>query len=202
VQHRLLPFTLVACLFLAGACADGEDPPATGKSPTAATDAAGSTTSTPTPTDEPTASSTVEPASGVRLKLSAISANAPQGWKMDDLATDYQVAANHPKLVTSLVLLQVPDPSDGAGGVELAARQSLRAGSWLQKPKILEPTEINGVEVYHIAGRVDIASFIEEFGTTVEGQAVRIRLQMVDTMSKRERREIVESVLQTVRIGA
>jgi hypothetical protein len=143
----------------------------------------------------------VEPASGVRLELSAISANAPKGWKQDGLATDYQVSATHPEVVTLLFLLEVPDPSNGAGGLDLAAKQSLQASAYLQKPKILEPTEIDGVEVYHIAGRIDSSSFLEEFGTTVDGQAVRIKLQMTEIMSEKERRELVESVLQTVELG-
>jgi single-stranded DNA-binding protein len=144
----------------------------------------------------------VEPAGGVRLELSAISANAPEGWKLDNLATDYQISATHPEVVTLLFLLQVPDPTDGEGGVEQTAKDVLRVSGWLQKPKILEPTEIDGVEVYHIAGRIDSSSFVEEFGTTVDGQLVRVSLQMTEIMSKKERRELVESVLQTVEIGA
>ena len=199
MPHPLLPFVLVVSLLFVGACTDEEEPPATGGGETS--ESPTSPTTDTTPTDGPTSSSTVEPAAGPRLELGEIAANAPKGWRKDDLATDYQLSASHPKLVTLLFVLQVPDPTNGAGGLDRSAKDSIRASAWLQKPKILEPTEIDGVEVYHIAGRIDRASFIEEFGTTVDGQAVRVQLQMTEIMSNDERRELVESVIQTVELG-
>lgn len=201
VKQRLLPLLLASCLVVLGACTEDDDPGTKGggQKPPAATDETSSPPATPSAPTSPT--STVEPASGVRLELDAISANAPKGWTKDRLATSNQISATHPEVVTVLFLFQVPDPSLGAGGLERAAQQSLRIGGYLQKPKILEPTEIDGVEMYHIAGRIDRATFIEEFGATVDGQLVRVKLVMAEVMSKKERRELVESVLQTVQIG-
>lgn len=201
MKQRLLPLVLVACLLMVGACTGDDEPNAKGGDEPSPTET-GDASSPPTGPSDPTSpTSTVEPASGVRLELSAVSANAPEGWKKDGVATDYQVSANHPQLVTSITLFEVPDPGDGVGGVQLSARQSIYAASWLRKPKILEPTEIDGTEVYHVAGRVDSASFIEEWGATVDGQAVRIRVHMTEIMSSKERRELVESVLPTVQFS-
>jgi hypothetical protein len=146
------------------------------------------------PATSPGEGSSSEPASGLLLELDSISADVPQGWEPGSIATDFQISANEPPVdgYDSVTLFQVPDPSQGSGGVDRLAEDSLKSGSYLQEPEILEPTEVDGVEVFHIAGRINSASFLEEFGTSVDGQAVRIELLMSDTQSKVERQAIVD----------
>lgn len=201
MNRRLISPVLVGCLAVLGACADDEEP---------ATSPGGGATSETAPEPSATSSapsaspsSTVQPASGVRLELDSISATAPKGWERGSIATDFQTSANEPPAegFDSVALFQVPDPSQGSGGVDRLAEDSLKSGSYLQEPEILEPTEVDGVEVFHIAGRINSASFLEEFGTSVDGQAVRIELLMSDTQSKAERQAMVDSVMATVEIG-
>jgi hypothetical protein len=145
---------------------------------------------------------TVQPATGLLLELDSISANVPQRWEQGSIATDFQISANEPPAegFDTVTLFQVPDPSLGRGGVQRSAEQVLEGG-YLQTPDILEPTEVDGVEVFHIAGRIDTASFVEHFGATVDGQAVRVEITMSDRRSKQERQSLVDSVLATVEIG-
>lgn len=197
MRPRLLALVLTVSLSVLAACSD-DAPASSGDGPTSE---ATSESNPPSPTESTTVPPGVEPASGPLIELDAISAKAPKGWSQEGLKTDSQVTAEDPKYVNRLTLFQVPDPSNGAGGVEQAAKDAVAAGSYLQMPKILEPTEINGVEVFHIGGRVDSSGFIEEFGTTVDGQFVRVSLFLVEIISAKERQAIVDSVLPTVELG-
>lgn len=185
-------------LLLAGCGDDGAAPEDPGPSPAPGSASTGSADAGPT---GPTGAS-VPPADGVRLELPAISVHAVAGWEVDAMQTDSSVSATSTdQLGNSVSLSQVPDPADGRLGLRRAAELSIDAALWLQRPRILEPVELDGVEVYHVSGRVSTAQLVEEFGATVDGQGVSVQILLHDQVPAKERREIVRSILATVEIG-
>lgn len=198
---RAVVASTVAALLVAG-CGGGE--PDGPRTPTAAPASAGDTTpsegSGETGTPTPDETSTVPPASGARLELDLVAATAPEGWRKDDPVADVSVTAGY-RGFNFLTLAEFTDPYAGQAGFRKVSQEVIVSSGWLQEPKLLPPTELDGVDVYHLSGRVSSAAFLEEFGALMDGKVVVVRLLLGDGQSAPERQRIVDAVLQTVELG-
>lgn len=197
MRRTAVATALAAVLALGTACSDG------GSDPEANPSEGGTTTSAPasddpTPTesasDDPT--SDVEPASGFTLTLAHSTVKAPAGWKHAADIVRTMVGADDPESVTSMALGEVnafgqtPD-ADQLGDIAIAA------GEYPTEPKKLPNSELDGVEVYHIAGKVQPLNYLEEFGAVVGDRIVTLTFEFSPAYSPQERQELVDSVTAT-----
>lgn len=200
MRRFTLATTMVTVLALGAACSGGsEDPEA---DPT--TGAASSSSSSESPSEspsEPAASEStgaVEPATGPRLVQPLATAQGPTGWEKADEILDISSGANDPDTTSVMGLGQIESYDDTLTADELAD-VAIAASSYPTPPKKLPVTELDGVEVYHLAGQVQKFTYLEEFGAVVKGKIVTLTFQFSRDYSPQERQEIVESVTATFR---
>jgi hypothetical protein len=183
---------LVAALALSAGCSGGSDDPVADPS------GSGTTTSAPNSTDPSASESTtgVELASGITLTLAHSSVQAPEGWKRSPDIVGTMVGASDTETHSQMSLGEIdafgqtPDP-------DALADTAIAAGPYPTKPKKQPTTELDGVEVYHLAGQVQPRNYLEEFGAVVDDRIVTLTFQFSPQYSPEQRQEIVDSVTAT-----
>ncbi|WP_243056844.1 hypothetical protein [Nocardioides sp. SR21] len=191
---------LAAVLLLGTAC--GNDDASADPSPEPTSSSA---TSSPTPTDEPTSeptedpTSTVAPATGPALNLPQATVRVPKGWYLTPRVVPEQAdAGNDDYSFSSISLAQIDSFNTSTSADELAD-QWLEANIYPRDPKKLPLTELDGKEVYHLAGKVQPLLYLEEFGTQQNGKLVSIAFLFSPVATPEERQEIIDSTLATFR---
>lgn len=187
----------IAAVLLAGtACGDGDASADPSPEPTSS-----SATSSPTATDEPTAdpTSTVEPATGPALNLPQATARVPKGWYLTPRIVPEQADAGNDKYSFSSISLAQIDSFNTSTSADELADQWLEVNMYPKDPKKLPPTELDGKEVYHLAGQVQPHLYLEEFGTQQNGKLVSIAFLFSPVATPEERQEIIDSTLATFR---
>ena len=197
MRRTAVATALAAVLALGTACSDGSDGPEADPSPSATTSAPSPSdpTSEP-PTDEPTTD--VEPATGITLTLAHSTVNAPDGWKRSDDIVRTMVGAEDPESVTSVALGEI-DAFGQTPDADALADIAIAAGEYPTEPKKLPATELDGVEVYHLAGKVQPLNYLEEFGAVVGDRIVTLTFEFSPAYSPEQRQEVVDSVTATFR---
>ncbi len=185
--------TLVAVLAL-GACSDGSDEPDAGPSSPAAPGTSGSpSSSSPGDPASEEPSSDVEPATGVRLQMPLSSVRAPADWQRSDFPVDTLTGAGDDD-TSSLLSLGEIDAFGGTPSASELGDTALTTNPYRFDPKKLPETELDGVEVYHLAGKILPLTYLEEFGAVVDDRIVTLRFEFSSEVTPAERREVVDAV--------
>ncbi|WP_309648769.1 hypothetical protein [Nocardioides sp.] len=192
-----------AVLVLTSACSGGGDDPApstgsTGASPGESAPAAGEPTTEPSPEEPETPE--VEPASGPDLTQTNLSVRAPEGWTLTREGDPFSGQASEG--LSSIFVTEIEDFGDGVLSIQQQAEIAQNSGSYLMKPKILEPVEIDGREWYHVAGPTDRVRHVDAFGTSEDGLSYSVDIALNRaTFSPAQRQELVDAVLASISIG-
>lgn len=180
---------LLASLALAVAGCGGDDPSDTTAPPSGSPTSPGpSTSSTPT----------VKPASGRKVSLAALTARTPQGFDYDNsLAKEivFSASRDYRTEVTYSDITVFPGTSN-----RFAARLSIKNSDWNPKPTIAPSVELAGTRWYHLIGPIGKGQHLEEFGTVTADSSRLVKVSFEMTGSAAQRKELVESVLATVRL--
>ena len=169
----------------------------TGPQAAASPSRAGACASAGPATDDPTAGA-VAPATGVRLTMPRATVRAPRGWTRSPALVSDQTDAEDDDTASAMTLAETQAFGSTAGADELA---DIARASNLDPmiPRKLPAVELDGVEVYHLAGKVQRLNYLEEFGAVVDDRIVTLSFQLSPEITPTERREIVDSVLATFR---
>jgi hypothetical protein len=121
----------------------------------------------------------------------------PQGWFLTPRIVPQQAdAGSHEYGASSISLAQITS-YDASLTADQLADQWFEASFYPRDPKKLPLTELDGKEVYHLAGKVQPLLYYEEFGTQVNGKLVSIAFQFTPAVSQEDRQEIIDSTLAT-----
>jgi hypothetical protein len=204
VRSRLgffVPFLVAVLLTLVGCGDDPDDVQPTGQTP-----APSGESSEPPPSAEPTGSGessapageTVEPAAGDLLELSNVSVRAPKGFDADPPDGSNLRFAFARVGIQSIALANTSSLDESQTLLE-QARISLRTNVYPRPPKLMEPVEIDGVRMYHYAGRISEHEYVEEYGTIYDGSQISINFRLEMASSEAERQGLVASVMASLR---
>jgi hypothetical protein len=184
VSRIAVSAALAAVLVLGAAC--GNDDASADPSPEASSSSASAS---------PTA--TVEPAAGPALNIPRATVRVPKGWYLTPRIVPEQADAGNDSYSFSSISLAQIDSFDPSLNADELADNWLDSNSYPQDPQELPLTELDGVEVYHLAGMVQKHLYLEEFGAQTAGKVVSLAFMFSPVASPEERQEIIDSVLAT-----
>lgn len=195
---RIAATTLLLVAVLASGTACGGDSNAdAGAEPGASGPASASVTTSVEPGDVPSRPA-VEPAAGVRLALPLSTVRAPEGWTRPEKIVRTQVDAGDDD-TSSIISLGEAEAFGSTMSADELADASIESSFYSRKPRKLPLVELDGVEAYHLAGKVERSTYLEEFGVIVDDQIVTLGFDFSLEVSPAERREIVDSVVASFR---
>lgn len=184
-----------ALLTLATACGGGSDDP----SPEPSTSAGSSASGTPSADSSPSDSEGATPAAtGVLLVQPHAQVRGPAGWRRAEVLVRTMVSADDRHTPSTMSLGEI-DAFGGTSDIDEVAENALTTLPYDQLPKRLPNTQLDGVEVYHLAGMVQDHLYHEEFGANVDDRLVSLVFDLSDLLSPAERREVVDSVVASFR---
>lgn len=187
--------TLVALCALSAACSDSGDPVADPTTSTSAPTTA-STPAEPTESAEPT----VEPADGPILdKMTYASVRAPRGWYVPDQLIPQQQEAGHNGSGSIIILAETENLLGRIYSLDELAEVAARPDRFGRSPKVLPSVEIDGVEMYHLAGQVNKVTYLEEFGVANEERLISLHFEFDSEFSPEERQEVVDATMASFR---
>lgn len=188
---------LAAVLLLGTAC--GSDDPSADPTPEpTSSSTTGSATPSPSPSDDPT--STVAPATGPLLKIAQATARVPDDWFIDlPRIVPEQVDAGSKNYSYSVITLTQIDSFNTSATADELGDQWLEVSPYPKVPKKLPTIELDGKDVYHIAGQVQPHLYLEAFGSQQNGKLVEISFSFSPVATPEERQEIIDSTLATFR---
>ena len=138
---------------------------------------------------------------GKRLATRTFTTRAPQGWTVRAgsstklYATMYAAEANADGSVAGFLSIvdgdALADSSLDQLAKEAVSSSEFKAG---QRPKIQPTTEIDGVEAYHVTGKLGDSTNIIQIGTIHDGQLVEIRMESHERTPD-ELQEVIDSVV-------
>lgn len=192
-----VPALLVAVLALGTACNGSDDPGATPSEPASSPTGAPSTEPTETTTETTTPS--IAPATGPVLEMPRASVRVPEGWEIQDQLVSAQAEAFDDDTASLITVAETEDFSGGQLTTEQMVDIWYQTSPYDLRPKEQPATELDGVEVYHLAGKTDRLSYLEEFGADRGGRVVALIFELSTELSPQEREEIVDSVVATFR---
>jgi len=186
---------LTACLvLLAGGCGDDDPDKADPPSPSpSSSDGSGSPAEPTTPTETAT---TVAPATGPVLKLRGTRLRLPEGWHVDNDQSNILVVGASEDLGMLINLSSFPS-LDRKASLEDLAKATVETGGYA-KGSIKKPGEMAGRPAFRVAGKA-YGDYTEEYGLIHKGDIVSVEFVFIDA-PKQGRRELIESVLATVRL--
>jgi hypothetical protein len=184
---RTYAVALAAAATLLAGCGDGGDRPDADSSPTASTSPGASASQSPT----------VEPATGKLLQNSHFTTRAPAGWRVKSGMTTSVVstvyAGDEEKDGTVSAFMSIADgPALLDESLDKLARAKVRS-DFVQKPAV-DTLEVDGVEMYRVAGNVDGSTYAIAIGTIDDEKLVELRLES-SVRSLEELQEVLDSVL-------
>jgi hypothetical protein len=181
----------LALLAALAGCTSDDSPPDT-------TPPSTPSTSTGDPTTSPTPTPSVAPATGPRLDTTDASVRAPEGWLKKHGALSFSIFAADPKSGSSVGIEDL-HTGETTTTLDQMAQTVIDGTSYGHKPKRLPNTTLDGIEVYHLAGRIDDLQYLVEYGAIYHNSAVYFSFVLTKTIPNDERQEIVDSVLATFR---
>ena len=180
-------------LALGTACSGSDDP---GAAPSPAVTSSATKSASADPTESATTS--VEVATGPMLDMPLSSVRIPDDWRvMDPLVSTQQDAADDD--TASTISLGEIDAFGGTPSADELARNALKTNPYPLDPEVRPAVELDGVEFYHLAGKVQKLDHLEDFGAVVDDMIVNLTFHFSPEISPAERQEIVDSVVATFR---
>ncbi|MCD4524655.1 hypothetical protein [Nocardioides sp. cx-173] len=186
---------LAVVLMLAAGCSDDEPSAAPDPSPTVSGSESGAVSPSPTPP-----SPSVEPAAGPELRVKRFSVRAPEGWEISPEGDPYTAQAFATGGIDTLFIGEYPDLAQGTMSVEDSARARMRSAVYRQQPKLQPYVTVGGDKWYHIAGQIDAASYLLDYGTVKDGLSLSVVLTFTLDVPAEERERIAQAVLATVTV--
>jgi hypothetical protein len=175
----------------ASACGGSDDPGP--QEPRAST--APATTST---TPSAPSSSAAPAATGPTLSLAHASVRIPDGWsKLDNSLYDQRDAGDDDS--SSLISLGEIDAFGGQTDPDELGRSVIRTNPYPRDPQLLPVVVVDGVEMYHLAGKIHKNAYLEDFGAVVDDTIVSLSFTFSLEISPAERQQVVDSVLASYR---
>lgn len=209
MKSRLRPLAVCAVsavLVLTSACSGEEPEPGPGATGTgtaggSATAATPSGEASSAPSPEQPSTPEVEPATGPDLTQTNLTVRAPQGWTLKKEGDPFSGQATDG--LSAIFVTEIEDFGDGLLDLRTQAQIALDSGPYLQKPKILDPVEIDGRQWYHLSGPMDRVRHVDAYGTSEDGvsYSVDISLNRALFTTAPQRRALVDSVLASIAIG-
>lgn len=185
-MRRIAVPAALAALTLAAGCGGGDettDPPT---SPTASSPGAPASS----------ASASADVATGIELVKQDATVVAPEGWtKARSLVSD-EVGADSPDNLSFMTLSEIEAFGSTQSAEELGHTR-VESSLFKTPPKLLPVTELDGVEVYHVAGFVTSDRYVEEFGAIRNDRIVSLAFSFNEKVPASERKRVVAQVLPT-----
>lgn len=197
-MRSLLPAAAAVTILALGAACSGDpgvEPAPDPSSGGATSSTAGSPGATdPTGSVEPT----VAPATGPRLSMPHARLRIPAGWYVGDQLVTSHKDGQDPDSTSLLSLGETPALGSTADLTELR-RNALDVARrvYPMTPEQRPDVEVDGVEMYHLEGRVQPLNWESEFGAIVDDHVVVLRFHLSPRTPLTERRQLVDSVLAT-----
>ena len=201
-----LAMTLVGCSGdqepetepISGASSTGPVPP-TSTGPTSTGPTSTSPTSVPaTPVESGPA---VEPATGRRVTIGAISMRIPEGWRYNDGGINPFSRGGSGGLGSQYATIgSTPDLSGGSITLDRAVKILIKSAYPERAPKRLADREIDGVLFARIKGPTDDTFEVEHYITTYNGATLEIEFDLVRDDGFAANTAIIEGCLATVEI--
>lgn len=190
----------VTVLVLGAACSDGpggesSPGPSSGGATSSAAGSPGGTDPTgPTGSPEPT----VAPATGPRLSMPHARLRIPAGWYVGDQLVASHQDGQDPGSTSVLSLGETPALGSTADLTELR-RNALNVARrvYPMTPRPRPDVEVDGVEMYHLEGRVQPLNWESEFGVIVDDHIIVLRFHLSPRIPLAQRHQLVDSVLAT-----
>jgi hypothetical protein len=178
---------LAAAATLLAGCGDGGDTPEADSSPTASTSPSVSSSESPT----------AEPATGKLLQNNHFTTRAPAGWRVKSGMTTSVVstvyAGDEEKDGTVSAFMSIADgPALTDEPLDKLARDKARS-DFDRKPAT-DTIEVDGVEMYRVAGKVDGSTYAIAIGTIHDDKLTELRIESY-VRSPEEVQEVLDSVL-------
>jgi hypothetical protein len=160
-----------------------------------------SDSSSPTESGSPTESSSpsVEPATGKRVESLSFTFRAPQGWRTSEgqtsslLTTRYTGDESPDGSVTAFL-----GTADGRAllgeTLDKLARKKAGSSEYDRPPRILDSIEVDGVEMYRVAGQVARFKYVIAIGAIYGDNLVEAQIE-TDTLSPGELEDVFASIL-------
>lgn len=189
---------LAAALALGGCSGgdDGSEPEASDGGTTGSTTAGTPSQSSQSPGDDTTPS--VKPATGDTLRMPHSMVRVPVDWHADPRIVPTQRDAGDDDTSSTISLGEI-----NAFGATLSpdqlARNWFRSTIYPLKPRKLPTVEVDGVEMYHLSGKIQPLTWLEEYGAVVDDRIVTLTFQFSPEVRPAQRDRIAESVLATFR---
>lgn len=187
----------LAVLLLGSACSGSDDP---GGSPApSSASPTGSDTESPEPTDSTEPTGSAEPAAtGATLELPHSRVRIPADWKRMSRLVRTQQDAEDPGSASLLSLAEI-DAFGSANSAEELVKSVLRVtkGTYPLTPRRLPNVVVDGVEMYHLSGKIQPLRWLEEYGAIVSDRIVTLGFEFSPDVSPAERQHVVDSVLAT-----
>lgn len=177
---------LVAALALAG-CSGGD----------------GRTTGSTGPTGDPTTgapsgpgSPSVEPATGPTLRLPHTEVRVPADWHVERQLVPSERAAGDGDTSSTISLGEINAFGSTPSPDRLATRW-YRSSIYPLKPRKLPSVDVDGVEMYHLSGKVQPLNWLEQYGAVVDDRIVTLSLEFSPEVTPAGRDRIRDAVLAT-----
>jgi len=189
---------MVAAVLVAGtAGCGGDDEPDTSPDPSSPSSSA-PTEPTTDSTSEPT-EATPEPVEGERFELEGISFSLPEpyeGRQEGDVAVGARIGRDDP--VASIEVLATPS----VGEMTLDETRRIHLGSHFydRAPRLLGPVMVDGVRMFHMAGRTSSTTWSEVFGSDETGYTIDLQLEFDIDVPETERQGVVDAVLGSIEV--
>ncbi len=194
----------LAVLLLGSACS-GSDDPGGSPSPSSASPT-GSDTASPEPTDstgptgsaDPSAGPATDPATGATLELPHSRVRIPSDWKRMSRLVRTQQDAKDPGSASLLSLAEI-NAFGSTNSADELVKSVLRVtrGTYPLTPKRLPNVVVDGVEMYHLSGKIQPLRWLEEYGAIFSDRIVTLGFEFSPDVSPAERQQVVASVLAT-----
>lgn len=192
--------TLTAC---SGSSDAGPEEPS-GTSSTSSAPATPSTPSTPSTSDSPVdpppeTSSGPAAASGELVEFDGLSARIPAGWKIKDQDFRSAYASRSQGVLVDSLTIQFQDNFGEQSSLpELIEFHNDFEIFYERNPKTLEPVTIDGVEMFHLAGKVTDNLWGEAFGADLEQSTADFSFLFSSATGPAERQRVVDTFLASV----
>ena len=180
VGAALLSILLAGC---------GGEASSSGKDPSAGNGGSGDAASNTSP------SATVAPATGGVVDTSFFSAHAPKGWRVDEMVPDFSTIADDPD-GSSLVAFGIAKTYGYDFTMARLARQTIGSHSWMGKHVTVDlHSSLAGEPAYRLSGPLPGGGDMVAYGVDHQDRHITVIFELYAPLSRRQRSQLVDSVL-------
>lgn len=188
----------LACVTALTACGDDNPAAPDPDSPSSSAAAAESTEPPAVTSSTPTPTSTVEPATGIKLRHDLAEITLPEGWKREDNFGVPFVRQGGDNLFGVLTFSELGGEDDQATSLDAIAKRQLRL---VDNPRLKRMDDVvlgDGTRAYRLAGRAGTFYYDEYYGVLIGNIEYTLAFSFTTAYgSVAEAKELIESMLAT-----